>query len=702
MNPQKVSDRIKYTLKKHHINQTFLIFATLLYSAALLAFYLKYVPLVKPFQLILLPVLLIVLVLTVIRLEKGLIFFVFIFPLINGLPYFFGFFEQVAHAPTALLVFLFFFLGCLIHMCFSPSLPLTRPPISTPMIILAVVLALSGFITFLRYANFFPFLVDSIYELTTNVTGVTTGGAIMSSLFSALNYISGFVFFFIIYHILRNSDILEKILQALLASTFLSLLFGLLQFYKDIHLGNTPFWVQMEQINSTFKDPNSFGVFLAAFFPLLLAIVLTSKGLTRLLALLSSALVLFVLPKTGTRSALLGILLSILIFGFFLLRHFKIKKLVLFKKKTALLAISILIATILFAGYFGLKQSRVMDRIETYAKGSLGGMSVIGFSPERFFLWKEAVAMMKDYPAAGVGVGAYIIELPNYYTKNLGDYDAGLEGFRRNDSAENYFLHIGAEVGLIGLGLVLWLFLTMFRYMYTAGRSIEKKETKLIYLGAVAGIFAYIFTLLFHSYVGSPEVKYTFWLLVAIALSPEIKKTGLKKDPRTAKAIKIGSIILIALFGGVFLWNSTHSLSLKHRYKELDLNQNFGLGKTEQTEDGRIFQWTREYGGLFLNVTQPFIHIPLLASHPDIENNPVIVKVYLVKDFFKEKILLGEIVITKAEWNTYEFELSNELHQDVILLFEVSRTWNPLKVLGTSDPRNIGVAIGSIRFSSLE
>jgi len=585
-------------------------------------------------------------------------------------------------------------------MCFSPSPPLTRPPISTPLIIFAVILALSSLITFFRYSNFFPFLVDSIYELTVNVNGVSAGGAVMSTLFSALNYISGFVFFFIIYNILRNSDILEKILRALLASIFLTLLFGLLQFYKDISLGNTPFWVRIEQINSTFKDPNSFGIFLAAFFPLLLAIVLTSKGLTRLLALLSSALVLFVLPKTGTRSALLGILLSILIFGFFLLRYFKIKKIVLFKKKTALLVIPIMIAAILFAGYFGLKQSRVIDRIEAYTKGSMGRISVFSFSPERFFLWKEAIAMIKDYPVAGVGVGAYIIELPNYYTKNLGDYDAGLEGFRRNDSAENYFLHIGAEVGLIGLGLALWLFLMLFRYMYTVGRSIERKETQIVFFGAVAGIFAYIFTLLFHSYVGSPEVKYTFWLLVAIALSPLIKKNGLKKDPGTPKAIKIGSIILIVLFGSVFLWNSTHSLSLKHRHKELDLNQNFGLEKTEQTEDGRSFQWTREYGGLPLKVTHPFIQIPMLASHPDIENNPVIVKIYLVKDFFKEKILLGEIVMTEKEWQTYEFDISKEINQDIILLVEVSRTWNPLKVLGTPDPRNLGVAIGSIQFHS--
>ncbi|MFC2161473.1 O-antigen ligase family protein [Acidobacteriota bacterium] len=678
-------------------SQILLIFTTWLYSAILLAFYLKYVPLVLHFQLFLLPILLTTSILTIVKLEKGFLFFVFIFPLINNLPYFFGIYEQIPHAPTALLAFLFFFLGCLIHLCVSPSLPLRKPPISTPMIILAAVMVISGFITFLRFSNFFPFLVDSVYEFTVNVNNVSTGGAIMSTVFSALNYLSGFVFFFIAFNILKNSDILKKILHILLVSTFLSMLFGLLQFYKDVRLGNTPFWVQMEQINSTFKDPNSFGVFLAAFFPLLLVLILTSRGLTRFIAILSSSMVLFVLPKTGSRSGLIGIFLSILIFGFFLFRHLKTKKSYLFKKKTTLLVIPIVLAAIIFAGYFTLKESRVMDRIEAYSKGPVVEKKFFGFSPERFFLWKESIAMMVDYPVAGVGVGAYIIELPNYYTKNLGDYDY-MEGFRRNDSAENYFLHIGSEFGMIGLCLVLWLFFLMFRYIHKAARYTGTREKLLVYYGAIAGIFAYFFTLFFHTYVGSPEVKYTFWLLAAIALSPLIKKREPKNDPRTLKKIKLGSIFLIFLFGIVFLWSSTHSLSLKHRQKEFHLNQDFGLGKTEETEDGRIFRWTREYGGFSLNVTHSIIQIPMLASHPDLENNPVTVKIYLVKDFFKEKLLLGEIVMTKKEWKTYEFEISNALDQDVILLVEVSRTWNPLKVLGTPDPRNLGVAVGSIQF----
>jgi hypothetical protein len=42
--------------------------------------------------------------------------------------------------------------------------------------------------------------------------------------------------------------------------------------------------------------------------------------------------------------------------------------------------------------------------------------------------------------------------------------------------------------------------------------------------------------------------------------------------------------------------------------------------------------------------------------------------------------------------------MQEEVGEEVILLFKVSRTWNPLKVQGTPDPRNLGVAVGQIEF----
>jgi hypothetical protein len=152
------------------------------------------------------------------------------------------------------------------------------------------------------------------------------------------------------------------------------------------------------------------------------------------------------------------------------------------------------------------------------------------------------------------------------------------------------------------------------------------------------------------------------------------------------------------LYGGAHLWNSTHTLSLKNRTDKFNLKQDFGLDKLEKTSEGLEFRWTKRSGGVTLNVAKPMIKIPLLASHPDIRENAVRVKIFLIKNFFKQKRLLDEIVLRSPEWKTFGYDLSGELNERVILLFKVSRTWNPQKELGIRDSRNLGVAIGKIEF----
>lgn len=684
-----------------------LVFTAVVYLCLFYFFYVKYVPLVKPFQILLIPALLSVFLLTAIRFETGTLLFIFLFPLINSLPYYFSIHEHIPHAPTALVLFLSYFFGWILSRLLGQSAApnshssLYRHPVFLPLAAFSLIVLFSGIITFLRFSNFFPFLSDSIYELTTNVNGVTAGGAIQSTLIHSLNYLTGIAFFLLVIGLLRSHEFMNRIVITLVASGFISILFGFIQHFKDISFGNSPFWVRMGQINATFQDPNSFGVFLAVIFPLILGGILHYKKWTRLFFICVGLLSLFIVPQIGTRSGFLG-----LVFGFFVFFLFAIlssQKLFPDRSKKVAVGAAIFVITaisIIGTGFLGLGQSRLFERLKSNTVSLSDQKSWIGISPERFFLWKEAAEMIKDYPLSGVGVGSYIIELPNFYTKDKGSYESSLESFRRNDSAENYFLHIGAEMGFIGLLFILWFFLLVIKGMKTRYKELLDDKNKYIYFGAIAGIFSYFVNLLFHSFIGNFEVKYTFWLMVAIVLFSGPKKTRERENPRLVKRLKPAILVLLLLFIVIYSWNSTHSLSLKSRSEEFGLKQQFGIGKLEETEEGSLFRWTEKAAGMTIRIEKPVIHIPLMASHPDIKKNPVIVKVYLVKDFFKEKFLLGKIVLKQCDWETFEFDISNEINQEVILLFEVSRTWNPLKVLGTQDPRNLGVAIGSIQFHS--
>ena len=681
--------------RNSRIRWHFLFFAAV-YLVIFCLFYYRYVPLVTPFQIILIPILFILFVLTMTNVQWGILFFIFAFPLINNLPYFFGIYGHIPHAPTALVLFLAFFAGWLVHSVFSKSEISFEHPIFKPLILLSLLIFVSGIITFLRYANFYPFLSDYVYELITNTNGVTAGGAIMSSVFFSLNYLTGFAFFFILLNTVKEREFIRKILVVLLISTSISIAFGFFQHYKDIEIANNPISFTQGFINGTFKDAMSFGGYLAVLIPVILSMIFFFKGIVRVFSFFVFISAVFILPNTGSRSGLAALSLSLVFFLGFYLISLKKQESFSLKKIVSLGAVILLIFVVIISILISSKDSVVYKRLDelriSYKEGGVKKALAERWSNR----WKMAANMIKDYPLTGVGIGAFIIELPNYEEITKPSLK------RSTDSAENYFLQVGSELGIIGLFFFLWIFWEIFKQVKSGlDKYLSQDRWKYIQIGVSCGIISLFMIFFVHTYIGSYEIKYTFWLLVGSLFI--LGRNGNKPESRIhlSKNFKIFSLVLVLIFSGLHLWNSTHSLSLKNRTQLLDLKQNFGLYRLEKTQDGREFRWTRGYGGLTIKIEKPVVEIPMLASHPDIKKNPLRVKIYLIKDFFKEKRMLDEVVLTENSWKTYEYYVPEEVNRQAILLFKVSRTWNPLKTFGTPDPRNLGIAIGEIKFKTL-
>jgi len=675
-------------------------------GAALYSFYWKYVPLVTPFQAILLPVLGLIVILTILDIKVGTLFFLLVFPLINNVPYYFGITDRVPHAPTALVLFLFYFWAWLIRGAAGRIEKIPPSAVWRPMTIAAWLILISAVITYWRFENFYPLLSDGLYELATNVNGVTSGGAKMSTIFHSLSYLSEFGFILVLGTVLLTKDIVQKSLTALGASIFLSLGFGYFQHFKSPGLGNTEFWLRMGQINSTFIDPNAFGTFLAITGPLMLGASFYFKGWRRFFFGAAFVGSLAIFPFIGVRSGVLGFGISVVVFLGLVAKARKgtpgkISGRV--KRPIFWTMASLLAAVLVLFGALSLKNARVFERLKITWQNLRSSKELVSLSPERYFLWKEALHMSQDYPLSGVGIGAYIIELPNYYAGDTKNYRLGLEAFRRNDSAENAFLQVVAELGIPGLLAFLWIFWMIIMEIKSGCRRPPGQEEKpYIFWGAIAGGVSYFINILFHSYIGSFETKFAFWILVGLIVYWARRSPGPEGRTRQEfffnKKHKLAVFVFLGLFAAVHLWNSTHSLSLKSRTEVLGIKQEFGFYENEKTNDGREYRWTREYGGLTIEIEKPVIEIPLLASHPDIRQSPVEVEIYLIKEFFKQKKLLDKLTLTKDIWKNYEYDVSQEVGQELILLVKVNRAWNPLKMVGTPDPRNLGVAMGKIEF----
>lgn len=669
----------KPTLRAGYIGITFL------FMVGLYFFYLRYVPLVKPFQLILAPILILLTVVTARNDKTGILIFVFIFPLINNLPYFFKIYHNIPHAPTALILFLFFFLGCLIRACLKPSRLQLDHPLFRPFMWFVLLVTVSGIITCWRYAGFFPIQVNGFYDLIVNENGVRSGGAIMSCLFSMLNYITGFIFLVLIYNRVKTREFVHKILAVLAVSTFFVYAFALIQRYYSLEIGNIPYFIYHNRMNATFKDPNSFGFFVSLFIPVLLGLFFVFKGRLKILALFLFFLSFLIFPYIGSRSGMLTIVVAAAIFLILWLGDYKIPS----KKKVIYIVSLFLIVLLIFVGvgYFSGKANlfaRIKNDVNLFSRVRTFESVVSG----RNDLWSSAISMTRDYPLSGVGVGGYIIEFPNFnrmYT---------FSNFH-TDSAESYPLQVSAELGCIGLLLLGWLIFEIFKLLRNSRKqaAADAKNRFLLY-GLSAGIAAAGMNFIFHSYIGAFDVKYFFWLLIGL-LMVYLRSESSPAEARR-RTSRFGWIALTGLlaFGGIHLWNSSHALSIFKAAEKYGWKPNFGLYRMEKDERGFRFFWGRKTSGIsFRNLNHTLV-LPIRAAHPGIEKYPVKVGIYLADIRFRPQKLLHELNIDNSQWQRFEYDFGDNPSNTIYLLFKTDREWQPSKMLQVADTRRLALGLG--------
>jgi len=250
-------------------------------------------------------------------------------------------------------------------------------------------------------------------------------------------------------------------------------------------------------------------------------------------------------------------------------------------------------------------------------------------------------------------------------------------------------------LGLIGLFFFFWIFYGILKQIYRSNFK-QKRESGFFYLnaGISSGIMAMFVIFLFGAHTLSFEILLTFWLFVGMlfSFSPARDTSGNIK-----KFQIITACLFILIFAVMFTWNSFHELSLQSRTEKFELVQEFGFYQVEKMGE-QEFKWTEEKAGFSVKVKKPHLVIPLIASHPDIQRNSVEVKIFILGSLFKGKRLLDDIVLKDSSWHEYRYDLSHANRENILLLFEVDRTWRPSEMLGTSDSRELGIGVGTLMF----
>jgi hypothetical protein len=302
--------------------------------------------------------------------------------------------------------------------------------------------------------------------------------------------------------------------------------------------------------------------------------------------------------------------------------------------------------------------------------------------------YATSARMIEARPLFGVGVGQYYRTSAVFLSPQLA-WNYGSE------NAHNNFLQIGAEIGLVGLGLfVAWIGVGLART--ATALAIEPHDARL--LGLAAGITAFVATWLSSHPLLVEEVAVPFWiqfgLTVALAGSAQLNSTAAVSARSTEARLRLGARrppwlpVLSVWSGGSDEWEE---LPLAAASADVD-----GFYGWETASDGGRFRWSRQFASLFVPANVPRIRIPVRVPSELRMSRPLEVDVMIGGVFHNRATI-------HCAWAMIEVgppPVSPPTTFQRIDL-KVNVAWQPaLYIPGNADLRSVGVQVGEIQLGA--
>jgi putative inorganic carbon (HCO3(-)) transporter len=245
---------------------------------------------------------------------------------------------------------------------------------------------------------------------------------------------------------------------------------------------------------ASFPNPNILGIYLTAITPLILGLTLFYyKGKRKIALLFVSALACSGVFLTLSRGAGLGLFLGTLFLSL--------------TRKNRLITL-VLIGILLIYPF-------IMPRnIKDWARKVNYNPAVFMLNPDRISIYRNALNMIRYHPLFGVGVNTFC---RNYLTYKLPE-PSGAET-ADHMYAHNNFLHMAADIGLLGLAAFIWFLFNLFQQAIRVYRGAKDEYYRIVSLSLVACLIAFLINGLTETSLYYSRVAMIFWYLVGFSLS---------------------------------------------------------------------------------------------------------------------------------------------------------------------------------------
>jgi O-antigen ligase len=139
----------------------------------------------------------------------------------------------------------------------------------------------------------------------------------------------------------------------------------------------------------------------------------------------------------------------------------------------------------------------------------------------RWMIWLNTFDILKDFPLFGSGLGTFVQVFPMYRSFHIRGY---------HTHAENDFLQITSEVGLIGAGLLLILFFFLLYKGVSGIRSLSRSPSeRYVGIGGLVGILALMFHSIVERNIQVPANAFLYTFIFALVLKLSNKDTTIQR-----------------------------------------------------------------------------------------------------------------------------------------------------------------------------
>jgi O-antigen ligase len=434
-----------------------------------------------------------------------------------------------------------------------------------------------------------------------------------------------------------------------------------------------PHWELWGRAQSTFTDPSAAGVAAALLLAPCLARAASGPWGLRLGAGAGVAGLLVLLADAGSRGGFIGALVSALVLVLWAVTRALAGQRPGVRRRVALSAgtLSILVALAFGAALAWPTGKGNRSALLARLSDSFGRREAPSLAePERILLYEGAIAIAREHPVTGRGLGSFRAEFPDAAHDLLG------KTVTFTDHPPSLYLGVLAETGLAGAAVFVLFLAGLMRALWGAlSFRAERTEESLRSAGAAAALVGMLVIFLFGSHLVYAEIGALVGLLTArLPASPEGRSARVLGH--VLPVLVAGASVLLvggALARCVETWRADAAFAY---------GPTAGLWAVEREPDGRPFRWTAAAAALRIDAPggrRAFLRLPLKNARPDSEGLAVVV--------FWNDVKRGTVELPHGSWKVLRVAVDGP----GVLRLVPERTFLPL---ARTDRRRLGIETG--------